>query len=92
MCVCVSVCLPFSGSIKRLYNTLITEIDFVVFSQFTQLPTAWHALRDCEYMASLNYTIIHVVNVIDFAPVQQLHVQSTTGHSPSLFVIIHSWY
>ena len=35
---------------------------------------------------------LHVVNVIDLAPVQQLHVQSTTGHSPFLFVIIHSWY
>ena len=30
MCVCLSVCPPFSGSIKRLYNTLITEIGFVL--------------------------------------------------------------
>ena len=30
VCVCVSVCPLFSGSIKRLYNTLITEIGFVL--------------------------------------------------------------
>ena len=28
--VCVCVCPPFSGSIKRLYNTLITAIGFVL--------------------------------------------------------------
>ena len=28
--VCVCVCPPFSGSIKRLYNTLITAVGFVL--------------------------------------------------------------
>ena len=37
LCVCVSVCPPFSGSIKRLYNTLITEIDFVLNAKNFQL-------------------------------------------------------
>ena len=32
VCVCVWVCPPFSGSIKRLYNTLITEIGFSVLN------------------------------------------------------------
>ena len=31
------VCLPFSGSIKRLYNTLITEIGFVLNAKDFQL-------------------------------------------------------
>ena len=35
MCVCV--CPPFSGSIKRLYNTLITEIDFMLNAKDFQL-------------------------------------------------------
>ena len=30
LCVCLSVCPLFSGSIKRLYNTLMTEIGFVL--------------------------------------------------------------
>ena len=30
LCVCVCVCPPFSDSIKRLYNTLITEMDFLL--------------------------------------------------------------
>ena len=37
VCVCVCVCPPFSGSIKRLYNTLITEIDFVLNAKDFQL-------------------------------------------------------
>ena len=37
LCVCVSVCPPFSGSIKRLYNTLITEIGFVLNAKDFQL-------------------------------------------------------
>ena len=31
------VCPPFSGSIKRLYNTLITEIDFMLNAKDFQL-------------------------------------------------------
>ena len=31
------VCPPFSGSIKRLYNTLITEIGFVLNAKDFQL-------------------------------------------------------
>ena len=37
VCVCVCVCPPFSGSIKRLYNTLITEIGFVLNAKDFQL-------------------------------------------------------
>ena len=37
LCVCVCVCPPFSGSIKRLYNTLITEIDFILNAKDFQL-------------------------------------------------------
>ena len=33
----VCVCPPFSGSIKRLYNTLITEIGFVLNAKDFQL-------------------------------------------------------
>ena len=35
--MCVSVCPPFSGYIKRLYNTLITEIGFVLNAKDFQL-------------------------------------------------------
>ena len=35
--MCVSVCPPFSGSIKCLYNTLITEIGFVLNAKDFQL-------------------------------------------------------
>ena len=35
MCVCV--CLPFSGSIKHLYNTLIMAIGFVLNAKDFQL-------------------------------------------------------
>ena len=37
LCVCVCVCPPFSGSIKRLYNTFITEIGFVLNAKDFQL-------------------------------------------------------
>ena len=37
VCVCVCVCPPFSGSIKRLYNTLITEIGFMLNAKDFQL-------------------------------------------------------
>ena len=37
LCVCVSVCPSFSGSIKRLYNTLMTEIGFVLNAKDFQL-------------------------------------------------------
>ena len=37
LCVCVCVCPPFSGSIKRLYNTLITEIGFMLNAKDFQL-------------------------------------------------------
>ena len=37
VCVCVCVCPPFSGSIKRLYNTLITAIGFVLNAKDFQL-------------------------------------------------------
>ena len=35
--VCVCVCPPFSGSIKRLYNTLIMEIGFMLNAKDFQL-------------------------------------------------------
>ena len=35
--LCVCVCLLFSGSIKRLYNTLIMEIGFVLNAKDFQL-------------------------------------------------------
>ena len=35
--LCVCVCLPFSGSIKRLYNTLIMAIGFVLNAKDFQL-------------------------------------------------------
>ena len=35
--VCVCVCLPFSGSIKCLYNILITTIGFVLNAKDFQL-------------------------------------------------------
>ena len=35
--LCVYVCPPFSGSIKRLYNTLITEIGFLLNAKDFQL-------------------------------------------------------
>ena len=35
--VCVCECPPFSGSIKRLYNTLITEIGFMLNAKHFQL-------------------------------------------------------
>ena len=35
--LCVCVCPSFSGSIKRLYNTLITEIGFVLNAKDFQL-------------------------------------------------------
>ena len=35
--LCVCVCPPFSGSIKCLYNTLITEIGFVLNAKDFQL-------------------------------------------------------
>ena len=40
LCVCACVCPPFSGSIKRLYNTLIAAIGFMLNAkdfQFTDL-------------------------------------------------------
>ena len=37
VCVCVCVCPPFSGSIKHLYNTLITAIGFVLNAKDFQL-------------------------------------------------------
>ena len=37
VCVCVCVCPSFSGSIKRLYNTLITEIGFMLNAKDFQL-------------------------------------------------------
>ena len=37
LCVCVCVCPLFSASIKRLYNTLITEIGFVLNAKDFQL-------------------------------------------------------
>ena len=37
LCVCVCVCPPFSGSIKRLYNTLITAIGFMLNAKDFQL-------------------------------------------------------
>ena len=35
--LCVCVCPPFSGFIKRLYNTLITAIGFVLNAKDFQL-------------------------------------------------------
>ena len=37
LCVCVCVCPPFSGTIKCLYNTLITAIGFVLNAKDFQL-------------------------------------------------------
>ena len=37
VCVCVCVSPSFSGSIKRLYNTLITEIGFLLNEKDFQL-------------------------------------------------------
>ena len=37
LCVCECVCPPFSGSIKRLYNTLVTEIGFMFNAKDFQL-------------------------------------------------------
>ena len=51
--------VPCTAVIRVRARSMISQR--VVFSKFTQLPTAWHALRDYElrdyeYTASLTYT------------------------------------